>query len=78
MVLEASSYGLHIQHAERIPRYLWRHAGTCLDSGCVLAELGLRLLESTSFFLDSQSVEDLAMNPVYHKQYSSSGACADW
>ena len=30
----------------------------------VLAELRLRLLESTPYFLDSQSAEDFAMNPV--------------
>ena len=34
----------------------------------VLAKLRLLLLESTPFFLDSQSAEDLAMNPVYHKR----------
>ena len=34
----------------------------------MLAKLGLRLLESTPFFLDSQSAEDLAMNPVNHRQ----------
>ena len=34
----------------------------------MLAELGLRLLKPTPFFLDSQSAEDLAMNPVCHKR----------
>ena len=34
----------------------------------VLAELDLRLCEPTPFFLDSQSAEDLAINPVYHKR----------
>ena len=33
-----------------------------------LGGLGLRLLESSPFFLDSQSAEDLAMNPVYYEQ----------
>ena len=36
--------------------------------GIVLAELDLRLCEPTPFFLDSQSTEDLALNPVYHKR----------
>ena len=34
----------------------------------VMKELQLPLLEPTSFFLDSQSAEDLAMNPVFHKR----------
>ena len=34
----------------------------------VLAEVGLPLCEPTPFFLDSQSAEDLAINPVYHKR----------
>ena len=33
----------------------------------VLSEISLSLCEPTPFFLDSQSAEDLAMNPVYHK-----------
>ncbi len=34
----------------------------------VMAELGLPFVEPTPFFLDSQSAEDLATNPVYHKR----------
>ena len=34
----------------------------------VMAELGLPFDEPTPFFLDSQSAEDLALNPVYHKR----------
>ena len=34
----------------------------------VLAELDLRLSKPTPFFLDSQSAEDLTLNPVYHKR----------
>ena len=34
----------------------------------VLAELGLQLVESTPFFVDSKSAKDLAENPVYHKR----------
>jgi hypothetical protein len=34
----------------------------------VMAELGLPISEPTPFFLDSQSAEDLAMNPVFHKR----------
>jgi hypothetical protein len=34
----------------------------------VLGEIGFTQCEPTSFFLDSQSAEDLAMNPVYHKR----------
>ena len=34
----------------------------------VLAELDLRLSKPTLFFLDSQSAEDFALNPVYHKR----------
>ena len=33
-----------------------------------LAELDLRLSKPTPFFLGSQSAEDLALNPVYHKR----------
>jgi len=34
----------------------------------VMAELGLPFCEPTPFFLDSQSAEDLALNPVFHKR----------
>jgi hypothetical protein len=34
----------------------------------VMAELTLPINEPTPFFLDSQSAEDLALNPVYHKR----------
>ena len=34
----------------------------------VMAELGLPFSEPTPFFLDSQSAEDLAVNPVFHKR----------
>jgi hypothetical protein len=34
----------------------------------VMKELKLPLLEPTSFFLDSQSAEDLAINPVFNKR----------
>ena len=34
----------------------------------VLAELDLRPCEPTTFFLDSQSAEDLDLNLVYHKR----------
>lgn len=34
----------------------------------VLAELDLAMSEPTPFFLDSQSAQDLATNPVYHKR----------
>ena len=34
----------------------------------VLSEISLPLCEPTPFFLDSQSAEDLALNPVYHKR----------
>ena len=34
----------------------------------VLGEIGITQCEPTPFFLDSQSAEDLAMNPVYHKR----------
>jgi hypothetical protein len=34
----------------------------------VMAELGLPFDEPTPFFVDSQSAEDLALNPVYHKR----------
>ena len=34
----------------------------------VMAELSLPCVEPTPFFLDSQSAEDLALNPVYHKR----------
>ena len=34
----------------------------------VLFELQLRLSEPSPFFLDSQSAEDLPVNPVYHKR----------
>ena len=34
----------------------------------VLSEISLPLCEPTTFFLDSQSAEDLAMNYVYHKR----------
>jgi hypothetical protein len=34
----------------------------------VLEELGLPMFEPTPFFLDSQSAQDLAMNPVFHKR----------
>ena len=33
-----------------------------------MAELRLSFFEPTPFFLDSQSAEDLALNPVYHKR----------
>ena len=34
----------------------------------VMAELGIPCNEPTPFFLDSQSAQDLALNPVYHKR----------
>jgi hypothetical protein len=34
----------------------------------VLEELGLPMFEPTPFFLDSQSAQDLAMNPVFYKR----------
>ncbi len=34
----------------------------------VLGEIGITQCEPTPFFLDSQSAEDLAMNPVFHKR----------
>ena len=34
----------------------------------VMGELGLPLSKPTPFFLDSQSADDLATNPVYHKR----------
>jgi hypothetical protein len=34
----------------------------------VLGEIGFTQCEPTPFFLDSQSAEDLAKNPVYHKR----------
>ena len=34
----------------------------------VLAELDLWLSEPTPFIVDSQSAEDLALNPVYYKR----------
>ena len=34
----------------------------------VMKELGLPILEPTPSFLDSQSAQDLAMNPVFHKR----------
>ena len=33
-----------------------------------MAEVGLPMSEATPFFLDSQSAQDLATNPVYHKR----------
>ena len=34
----------------------------------VMLELGLPIYEPTPFFLDSQSAQDLALNPVHHKR----------
>ena len=36
--------------------------------GGVLSEISLPLCKPTPFLLDSQSAEDLAINPVYHKR----------
>ena len=56
-----------IQHAERISRDVCGDASNGVVSG-VLSEISLPLCEPTPFFLDSQSAEDLAINPVYHKR----------
>ena len=39
----------------------------------VMAEIQCGLREATPFFLDSQSAEDLALNPVFHKRSADDG-----
>ena len=50
--------------------YQWMYAGMQVTVWFwgVLSEISLPLCEPTPSFLDSQSAEDLEMNPVYHKR----------